>query len=274
MNSCVKHVELGGVKVRLDNRLGVGEVLLNEIFTASTLAKSQLYREVLIIFDTNNGFKYWTTNPPRGIAFAEKDLDFVALDEPRKEAIGKHNIGTRCEWDYAVYIPKISGQEWEKRKPYFVSVIAHELEHIRIMINDLNFHRFTSWMYQLFEESRMKCKLQPYELPWEKHCYKMGKLVAVKICGEKDFDEKIIEYTDLLKKHNSDHAEVVEWLQKVDCSETVNEVDWLDTLKRKTRQFCQEQRKELSRLYRDDTCRGKKFVQLFNLQNFIGADTS
>lgn len=272
MTICVKHVELGDVKVRLDNRLGVGELLLNEIFTASDLTKCRLHREVLVIFDTDNGFKYLTTNPPRGIAFAEKDLDFVTPDEPKKEAIGPHNIEARCEWDYAAYIPKISGQEWKKRKPYFVSVIAHEIEHIRIMINDLNFHRFTSWMYQIFEESRMKCKLQPYQLPWEKHCYKMGKLVAIKICGEKDFNEMFAEYAAILKKYNSNHAEVVEWIQKVDCSETVNEVDWLNILKRKTRQFCQEQKKELSRLYRDDKCRGKKFVQRFNLQDFIGAE--
>ena len=126
--------------------------------------------------------------------------------------------------------------------------------------------------YNVFKKNRLECKLTPYELPWERHCYEIGKLVAIKVCREVDFYEKFAEYAAILKKYNSNHAEVVEWLQKVDCSETVNEVDWLDTLKRKTRQFCQEQKKELSRLYRDDTCRGKKFVQRFNLQDFIGAE--
>lgn len=127
-------------------------------------------------------------------------------------------------------------------------VLTHELEHVRIMIEDLEFHRFTSWMYNVFKENRLECKLTPYELPWERHCYEIGKLVAIKVCREVDFYEKFAEYAAILKKYNSNHAEVVEWLQKVDCSETVNEVDWLDTLKRKTRQFCQEQKKELSRL--------------------------
>ncbi len=272
MDSYVKQVELGGVKVRLDNRLKVGEKLLDDIFKINSLQKCRLYKEILVVFDTDNAFKYFTKNPPRGLAFLEKDLDIVAPDEPRKKGIGIGNIKAKNEWDYAVYIPKISGQEWKKCIPYFISALAHELEHVRIMINDLDFHRFTSWMYKLFEESRMKCKLQTYELPWEKHCYKMGKLVAIKICGEKDFDEKIIEYADLLKKHNSDHADVVESLWKLDYSYKTYKEGWFDILKRKTGQFCQEQKKELSRLYRDDTCRGKKFVQRFNLQDFIGAE--
>jgi len=125
-------------------------------------------------------------------------------------------------------------------------VLTHELEHVRIIVEDLEFHRFTSWMYNVFKENRLECKLTPYELPWERHCYEMGKLVAIKVCREVDFYEKFAEYAAILKKYNSNHAEVVEWLQKVDCSETVNEVDWLDTLKRKTRQFCQEQKKAIT----------------------------
>ena len=89
--SSVEKVEWGKTEVRLDNRLGVKKSLLRQIVEEADIGKCR----VLLVCDKNNGFQS-LDGTPRGIAFAEKDLDILDIAMPgNKSYIGLHNIDAR-----------------------------------------------------------------------------------------------------------------------------------------------------------------------------------
>jgi len=262
-SSSVEEVEWKKTVVRLDNRLEVDKSLLKQIVEKAGLAE----RRLLLICDDKNGFKSGN-EILRGAAFAEKDLDIAVLKAGNKECIGQHNIDARDEWDYAVYIPLKSGETLSEFKPYFVSVLGHELTHVWIMSQDLSFHRCTSWLFGVFNDRVVKCKLKKYEVPWEKHCHKKGKHIALSIDDELKVQKALHEYADFLSKCNSEHSLVINWLCGLECSD-VNAENIL-SIKKATQALCGQWKKPLLQHWgkERDLCR-KNLAQRFELPDFI-----
>lgn len=242
-SSSVETVKWGKTVVRLDHRLKVDKLLLRQIVEEAGLAC-----RLLLILDTENGFPGY-----RGVAFPQVDMNDAAPafgdnNAYDRERIGEHNLDAWSEWDYAVYIPRISAETWKKYKPYFVSVLGHELTHIWIMNQDLNFHRCTSWLDKAFRDEAfrkdvVRCGLRTYKVPWEKYCNKKGKCIALNIDDEQKVRDGLYEYVKYLTTKKSEHAEVVKWLCKLDCSD-VNAEDLL-SIKKDTRTLCGQLKESL-----------------------------
>ncbi len=267
-SSSVEKVEWKKTIVRLDNRLEVDKSLLRQIVEEAGLAC-----RLLLILDTENGFP-----ETRGVAFPMVDMNYAApaLGDNNaydRRRIGDHNINAWREWDYAVYIPRISAETWEKYKPYFVYVLGHELTHIWIMSQCLCFHRCTSWLDKAFGDEALcknvvRCGLRTYEVPWEKYCCKKGKCIALNIDDEQKVQNGLREYAESLRICKSKHSEVVDWLYGLDCSD-VNAEDIL-SIKNATQALCEQWKKPLLKLWQEERNQcSKNLVQHFELPDFI-----
>ncbi len=207
MEKNVRRVELGGVTVRLRNYADVDERFLASVFAESGLRS----RELLLILDTKDDFGC-KDNGARGKTTLSKLLDprvpwkrgydqnegrthYREVDRyswPDK-TIDVSEIG---QWDVVVYIPGKSTSCWSEFKPYLAWVLAHELEHARIIRHDVEFHFCMSWLYDynqsIFSGASIGSKWQKcWWFPWEVHCHKRGKDVAVSLFGEHVFEECI-----------------------------------------------------------------------------------
>lgn len=218
----VRHLTFGNIKIRLDNRFGVGEPFLDKIIQVANLPKIRL----LLIFDTEDGFK-----GTRGQSFAMEDRNYAAPingvdDAYDRKRIGDHNITDWRKWDYAVYIPKITAEKSTRFKCYFAFVLGHELEHVRIMVKNLEFHRCVSWLFgdtfTIFKEAGFDCKTKKkWEFPWELHCNQCGKKVAEDIFGKDEFFRCL---TELIKYETDEHKEYLEFIIKLNVKSHQNDI--------------------------------------------------
>lgn len=210
MGEHIENLVWDKVRVRLDNRHGIDKSLLQCIIEASGLGDCRL----LLVADTENGF-----GENRGIAFAMQDNCDAAPPRGENNAyarqrLGQHNIDAWDDWDYAVYIPEITSKRWRQFKPYFATVLAHELEHIRIMLQDLEFHRCVAWLYRdnlaIFKRAGLQHTLgKTWDHPWEYHCNQRGKAVAAKIYGKEAFSDCLLRLREI---ETLEHREYLEFL--------------------------------------------------------------
>lgn len=262
--SSVENVEWGKTAVRLDHRLKVDKSLLRQIVEEAGLAC-----RLLLILDTKNGFPGM-----RGVAFPMVDMNCAAPALGANNAydrsrIGEHNLEAWREWDYAVYIPRISAETWKKYKPYFVYALGHELTHIGIMHQDLCFHRCTSWLFDaFFKKDVVKHELKMWEVPWEEYCNKKGKCIALNIDDESKVQNELYEYAKYLRTKKSEHAKVVDYLFNLDCSD-VNTENIL-SIKKATQALCEQWKKPLLKLWQKERNQcSKSPTHHFELPNFI-----
>lgn len=156
------------VAVRCDNRPDppVDEELLEEIFYKADLPECKL---LLILNDTEDPDDS-LFRKKRGFTIARKDLPYFLLPVvayKEYEVLGNHNMNAG-RWDYLVYIPKETVEQSLKYKYCFAFVLWHELEHMNIMVANLQFHRFASWVKdRLVDDKRA---LTWYDFALEKHC--------------------------------------------------------------------------------------------------------
>jgi len=173
------HIEAkmwGSVSVRLDNRYGLTEDLLEEILHSARLPQTR----VLLVLDTENGWPGY-----RGVAFMSELLQLSGvITRTMRKCLGTPNVIAASEWDYGVYLPKVTAEWARLYEPYFAFYLWHELEHVRIMIQDPNLHWFAAW---LSENWKRFCGETPgirtYEFPWELHCHTVAKQLAISEYG-------------------------------------------------------------------------------------------
>ena len=205
MEKNVRKVELGGVTVRLRNYADVDESLLARVFAKSGLSSHQL----LLILDTKDDFGC-KDNGARGKTIPSKLLnpnerlkrgydpnkgmthfrEIDAYEWPNKTV----DIRDIDQWDVVVYLPRKSTSCWSESKPYVVWVLAHELEHARIIREDVEFHFCMTWLYDycenIFSRASATFKWQKrWCFPLELHCHKRGKDTAVSLFGKHAFEE-------------------------------------------------------------------------------------
>jgi len=218
----IQQLELGNTSVRLDNRFGVGEPFLGKIVQAINLPKCRL----LLILDTENGF-----TSKRGISFAMSDMNYAAPingvnNAYDRKRIGKNNITAWREWDYAVYIPKITAEKWKNFEAYFALVLGHELEHVRIMVKNIEFHRCVSWLFDdnftIFKEAGFDCKSKKtWQFPLELNCNNQGKMIAEDIFGK----EALVDCLTRLIPHETDeHQEYLDFILKLKVETQMDDI--------------------------------------------------
>lgn len=156
------------VTVRLDNRPEppVNEKLLKDIFYETDLPECKL---LLILNDVEDP-EDSLFRKMRGFTIARKDLPYFLLPvvaHKDYEVLRKCNMEA-WGWDYLIYIPKATVEQSLEYKYCFAFVLWHELEHVNIMVANLQFHRFASWVKGRLVDD--KCALTWYDFALEKHC--------------------------------------------------------------------------------------------------------
>ncbi|MHC4620167.1 MAG: hypothetical protein ACYTEQ_20670 [Planctomycetota bacterium] len=263
----IEHPTWGRVKVRLDNRGGVEKASLEQIVELSNLPKCKL----LLILDTENGFP-----DKRGLAFPMEDMNYAAPAGPDaydRQRFGKHNIKDWREWDYAVYIPQKVAGKWEKFQPYVAFIIFHELEHVRIMQQNLQFHRFATWVCEKWKDLTTRActdvGIRQYEFPLELYCHKRAKVLALRKYGT--------QFTDtigaLVPRESQEHRELLQFIKSPECDsgkqgniESIhNEI--LDLVDRRKN----EMRDVIYQFWKEQKNKPDNYAKVVKLPKFLGS---
>jgi len=280
-------VNWGDVNIRLRNRVKpkVDEGFLEKIFSISELSKYKSDRELLLILDDKDGFgcgpkKRGVTYP--SIVFDTKD--FPSGYEPSKNVTTYREIETCCKdmdaidlqqkykWDAVVYIPKITAEKWKDFKAYFVFVLGHELEHVKIIREKLDFHICASWLYQynanIFKEGGHDYKsMKTWDFPWEQHCNKEGKRLAQDFCGKEEFDqclEDLMQRTDETQEYKEFLGFILRELEGQPCRINI----WESVL-REIRIYYQGLEEATHRVYAKHKLQGVEPTKHFDLEKFL-----
>lgn len=164
---------MGGITVILRNEANVCAAFLEDIFSKSKLDNHTLS----LTLDNEND-----------------DL----CDEYRLRAYTKPlcSFGKEPSQHYGdalVYAPKITTDKWKDFKPYFAFVLGHELEHVKVIREKLEFHMCATWLFDnncaIFKKAGDDCKSKKtWDFPLELHCNKKGKKLATELFGKEGFD--------------------------------------------------------------------------------------
>ena len=215
--------KFGGTDVRLCDRIGIEKTLLNKVFSQSGLDEKVL---LLVLDDINTGCCGPGKN--RAVAFPSCVLDnnkitgydssanvtridpFVWL----RQRIPVGDLYQRAKWDAVVYMPRVSAERAKLHAPYFVCFLAHELEHVRIMRENLQLNMCLSWLYdyncQIFSCARLSAPMgKTWNFPHENQCHRKGKATALSIFKESDFVQCLC---DLKKIETFEHKKVLDFL--------------------------------------------------------------
>ena len=188
MSKEVYKVTLGDVGVRLRNKVNVCEAFLDDIFSNSGLDD----RELLLILDDKNGFGY---EEEKRRAFAAPSYLYSPTGfrntKTYREEMERIDLQQWTEWDTVVYIPKITTDKWKDFKPYFAFVLGHELEHVKVIRENVKFHmcatRLCYWNGDIFVKAGIDCKsMKNWNFPLEFHCNKKGKNLATDLFGKEE----------------------------------------------------------------------------------------
>lgn len=194
---------MGGITVRLRNKANVCEAFLEDIFSKSELDN----QELLLILDDKNGFQY-DENRRRACALpsllfdqnlfpprynATKNVTITRETDLYCQDMETIDLQQRTEWDTIVYVPKITTDKWKDFKPYFAFVLGHELEHVKVIREKLEFHMCAIWLFDntcaIFKKAGDGCKSKKkWDFPLELHCNKKGKKLATELFGKEKFD--------------------------------------------------------------------------------------
>ena len=255
----------GNVNVRLDNRIGVDRSLLKEIINRSDLPKCRL----LLIFDTENGFP-----KTRGVSFPMVGMNYAAPSEDEtngynRKRVGEHNIESWCEWDYAIYIPEISAKRWPEFEPYFTFITAHEIEHVKIMLWNLEFHKFASWIYEylkeLFDKAHLALPIRTYQFPYELYCHKKAKQFAI-LKYKEGFEKKL---KALIPLESEEHQEVLKFILGSECDITID--DQMQSIHKKILKLCEGKklREVIYKVWKEEKEKPYNFAEVVNLPKFL-----
>lgn len=208
------------VDLWLDNRPDppADKNLLEQIFDKVDLPECQLY----LIIDKMNSFP-----DKRGFCVFWEDRKYAfppCYMEDVQRSIGTDVLEGTPRWNYLVYIPERTARRWKRFESYFALCLWHELEHTRVMAEDLQLHRFASWL----EEEKRYCRLfgqrgsrfykAIYKRPLELYCYKEGKRLTVE-----EYRGKYVEDFEGLanKEFSPTFCGLLNFLRDLDCDSEV-----------------------------------------------------
>ena len=166
---------LGGITVRLCNKANVCEAFLDDIFS-----KSELDNHIL------------------SVTLDDKNDDVCIINRFRAYTKPSYPYGqtpSKYWGDASVYVPKMTTDKWKDFKPYFAFVLGHELEHVKVIRENLKFHMCATWLLldcncKIFGKVGIDCKSKKtWNFPLERHCNKKGKKLAIDLFGKEEFNK-------------------------------------------------------------------------------------
>lgn len=242
MTEKVKKRTLGGVNVRLRNKERVNVAFLDDIFSKSRLCNRVDNRELLLKIDTKEE-SACKAKKQRGVTipvevFARSKDSGLGYDSAKRvtrvrdidsylKDIDAEDLLQKYKWDAWLYIPKITADRWKNYRPYFACVLGHELEHVKVIRENLEFHMCATWLLEhhpdiVSEAGKDVASQKTWDHPLERHCNKQGKRVAVRLFGEEGFDKCIAE---LKPDETDEHRETLDFLCDL-AGEPYNNIVW------------------------------------------------
>ena len=217
----------GNTRVRLCDRTGVDKALLDNVFSYSGLDETEL---LLVLDDINMGDcgpgkdRGWTLPSHvlnnAGTTGYDPSISRARIDPFAWlcQRIPVGDLREQTKWDAVVYLPEVTAKREKTHAPYFVLSLAHELEHVRIMRENLQLHMCLSWLYkhncQIFTDAGPSTRRgQTWNFPHEHQCHRKGKATAITIFGEDEFRQSL---TELKKIETREHTEVLDFLLLLD----------------------------------------------------------
>jgi len=179
------------------------------------------------------------------------------------------------KWDALVYIPQITSERWKTFRAYFAFVLGHELEHVKIIQEKLDFHMCVSWLYDfndnIFRKAGKDCKsMKQWNFPSELHCNKKGKKVTINLFGKEEFEKC---FRDLIKskEETDEHKEYLTFVVDELAGEPhKNKVckSILDDIQ-KYYKYYKVPEKTAHEIYKEHKLQGLKCTKRFDLEKFL-----
>ena len=288
INKEVYKVSLGGIIVRLRNKANVCEAFLGKIFSKSIFSKSDLdNHELLLILDDKNGDVYGA-NGLRASAtpscvfnqkFFKSGNDLVTnvtttwWTVPCRRDIECIDLVQLDKWDAVVYVPKITTDKWKDYKPYFAFVLGHELEHVKVIRENVKFHMCATWLLdcdcKIFEKAGIDYTKKPWNFPLERHCNKKGKKLATDLFGKEEFDKCLI----VLKENETQgHKEYLAFIRDKLKGEPHKDSIWKSICCDIRAYYNNILKKAAHEIWKEDKSGGDEDAKQFNLEEFLPLD--
>ena len=128
-------------------------------------------------------------------------------------------VGDLCQmpkWDAVVYMPKVSAARAKTHTPYFVCFLAHELEHVRLIRENIQLNMCLSWLYdyncQIFRHAGLAPLGKTWNFPHEHQCHRKGKATALAFFTECEFIQCLC---DLKQIETCEHKKVLDFLMSL-----------------------------------------------------------
>jgi hypothetical protein len=277
-------VSLGGVTVRLRNKANVCEAFLDDIFSKSGLDN----RELLLMLEDKNGYGYGT-NGLRASATSSCAFDqnlFKSGNDPVtnvtttwetvpcRRDIELIDLVQLAEWDAVVCVPKITTDRWKNYKPYFAFVLGHELEHVKVIRENLKFHmcatRLLDWKDAIFVKAGIDYKSKKnWNFPLEIHCDKKGKKLAIDLLGQEEFDKCLVAMRDD-KNETQEHKEYLASI-KDELEGEPHADNICESICRDIRAYYNDRnlKEAAHEIWREKRSDGDKIAAQFNLEELI-----
>jgi len=279
---------LGGVTVRLRNKANVSEAFLDDIFSNSGLDDREL---LLMLMDMNgdgygaNGLRASATSSCvfdpslfSSAVNANTNVTIIKVPVPCCRDMERIDLVEFNEWDAVVYVPKITTDKWKDYKPYFAFVLGHELEHVKVIRERLEFHMCATWLYKhnydIFEKSGIDCKSKKkWDFPLERHCNKKGKKLATGLFGKEEFDKCLAAMrkdNNETQKHKEYLAFIIDELEGEPYTDNICESICCDI-----RDYYNNRlRKAAHKIWREEKSKGNNFAEQFDINEFLPLDLS
>lgn len=255
MNKEVDKV-LGGVTVRLRNKANVCEAFLDDIFSKSELDNRKLS---LTLDDENDA-----------VCVSDRLRAYTKPSYPFGETPSQH-------WgDALVYVPKITTDKWKNFKPYFAFVLGHELEHVKVIREKLEFHMCATWLFDsncaIFKKAGGDCKLKKkWKFPLELHCNKKGKKLATDLFGKEEFDKclaAMMEDENETPEHKKYLVFIIGKLKGEHYTDSICESICRDILD----YYNNRLKKAAHEIWKDEKSKGCKVAKQFDINEFLPLD--
>ncbi len=276
---------MGGVTVRLRNNANVCEAFLDDIFSKSELDN----RELLLMLEDKNGDGYGAkglrASATPSCVF-DQNLFPSGYNVTTNVTINQETVPWRddmeiidlqqwAKWDAVVYVPKITTDKWKDYKPYFAFVLGHELEHVKVIRENIKFHIFATWLFKynadIFDKAGVDCKsMKTWNFPLELHCNRKGKKLATDLFGKEEFDkclEALRKDKDETPKYKEYLAFIRDELKGEPYADNICESICCDI-----RAYYNRLKRAAHKIWREERLGGNNFAEQFDINEFLPLD--
>ena len=274
---------MGSITVRLRNKANVCEAFLDDIFSKSELDN----QELLLILDDKNGNGYGAYerrasatpscvfDPYLFTSDNNAATNVTNTEEifPCRDDIEWIDLKEWNEWDTVVYVPKITAVKWKDYKPYFAFVLAHELEHVKVIRENLKFNMFATWLFEdnenIFEKADIDYKSKDkWNFPLELQCNRKGKKLAISLFGKDEFD-KCLKAMREDKNETKKHKDYLAFISDELEGQPYTKNTW-QSVCRDIRGYYNDKLKTAAHeIWKDHKSEGNIVVQQFDINQFL-----